>query len=71
MVSPSSGAKGKIGNLGTLGRPDKRVVIGPEKASEFFSLVEAESRKEKAKPVPDVNLDKIGKNKAKRHDGER
>jgi hypothetical protein len=66
MVSPSSGAKRRIGNLGILGRPDKRVAICPEKASKIFSPAQAESAKRKAKPVPDVNLDKIGKPVAKK-----
>jgi hypothetical protein len=37
-VSPSSGTFDRIGKMGMLGRPDKRLVDGTEKARKFSSI---------------------------------
>jgi hypothetical protein len=37
-VSPSSGTFERIGKMGMLGRPDKRLVAGAEKARKFSSI---------------------------------
>jgi hypothetical protein len=52
MVSPSSGAFGRIGNLGSLGCPNMRVAVSKKKARKNLVVLPYLTERGMAKMVP-------------------